>query len=57
MLRQAEQRLRADFDRWASNRGIIDRVVAAGGADELGRRQAVQLARRFVAEELFQRRE
>ena len=42
MLRQAEQRLGADFDRRARRRRIVDRVAASGRADEFGRREPVE---------------
>ena len=45
MLREAEQRLGADFHGRAGGHGIVDYVVAAGRADEFGRSEAVKPSR------------
>src|SRR4051794_27819020 len=53
MLRESEQRLRADFDAGARGGRVVDRVPAAGGADELRWRDAVETARRLISKEPF----
>src|SRR6476619_5419027 len=53
VLRQAEQSLRADLDRGAGLRRVIDRVSAFCGAGKVSRREAIELSHGFVAEQAF----
>jgi hypothetical protein len=56
MLAKPVQCLRAHFDGWPAGSGIVDRVVAAGGTDELRRSEPVDDAYTFIAEQTLKRR-